>query len=51
MASKIKKGIKINQITSVMDIFPTLVELTNNSSNIEFDGKSFNLRSFNSENA
>ncbi len=40
--SKIKKGIKINQITSVMDIFPTLVELTNNSSNIEFDGKSFN---------
>ena len=38
---KIKKGIQIDQITSVLDIFPSLVDLTNLSSNIDFDGRSF----------
>ncbi len=38
---KIKKGIQINQITSVLDIFPSLIDLTNLSSNINFDGRSF----------
>ena len=37
----IKKSIKVNQITSVMDIFPTLVELCNFKSTINFDGESF----------
>ena len=38
---KIPSGIKLNQISSVLDIFPTLIELTNNSSEIDFDGLSF----------
>ena len=38
---KIKKGIQIDQITSVLDIFPSLIDLTNLSSNINFDGRSF----------
>ena len=38
---KIPSGIKVNQISSVLDIFPTLIELTNNSSEIDFDGLSF----------
>ena len=27
---KIKKGLKINQVSSVLDIFPTLIDLTDN---------------------
>ena len=38
---KIPSGIRVNQISSVLDIFPTLIELTNNSSEIDFDGLSF----------
>ena len=38
---KIPSGITVNQISSVLDIFPTLIELTNNSSEIDFDGLSF----------
>ena len=38
---KIPSGIKVSQISSVLDIFPTLIELTNNSSEIDFDGLSF----------
>ena len=37
----IPSGIRVNQISSVLDIFPTLIELTNNSSEIDFDGLSF----------
>lgn len=39
--NEIKKGIQIKQIASVLDIFPSLVELTDLSSNINFDGLSF----------
>ena len=38
---KIPSGIKVSQISSVLDVFPTLIELTNNSSEIDFDGLSF----------
>ena len=38
---KIPSGIRVSQISSVLDIFPTLIELTNNSSEIDFDGLSF----------
>ncbi len=38
---KIPSAIRVNQISSVLDIFPTLIELTNNSSEIDFDGISF----------
>jgi len=38
---KIPSRIRVNQISSVLDIFPTLIELTNNSSEIDFDGLSF----------
>ena len=37
----IKKSIKVNQITSVMDVFPSLIELANLKSEIKFDGESF----------
>ena len=37
----IKKATKVNQITSVMDVFPSLIELTNLKSEIKFDGESF----------
>jgi arylsulfatase A-like enzyme len=40
--NKIPSGTKVAQISSVLDIFPTLIELTNNSSKIDFDGLSFN---------
>jgi arylsulfatase A-like enzyme len=38
---KINSGIRINQVSSVLDIFPTLIDLTNNNSDIDFDGISF----------
>lgn len=37
----IKKSIEVNQISSVMDVFPSLVELCNFKSIINFDGESF----------
>ena len=37
----IKKATKVNQITSVMDVFPSLIELANLKSEIKFDGESF----------
>jgi len=40
--NKIPSGTKVAQISSVLDIFPSLIELTNNSSKIDFDGLSFN---------
>ena len=36
----IKKGIKIKQISSVLDVFPTLLELTGNESLNDLDGMS-----------
>ena len=38
---KIKPGIKIKQVTSVLDVFPSLIDLIENTTNINFDGKSF----------
>ena len=38
---KIPSGIRVSQISSVLDIFPTVIELTNNSSESDFDGLSF----------
>ena len=35
---KIKKGLKINQVSSVLDIFPTLIDLTDNEKINGFDG-------------
>ena len=36
----IKKGLKIKQISSVLDVFPTLIELTGNESLNDLDGMS-----------
>ena len=39
--NKIKPGIKIKQVTSALDVFPTLTDLIDNPTGINFDGKSF----------
>ena len=39
--NKIKPGIKIKQVTSALDVFPTLTDLIDSPTGINFDGKSF----------
>ena len=39
--NKIKPGIKIKQVTSALDVFPTLTDLIESPTAISFDGKSF----------
>ena len=39
--NKIKSGIKIKQVTSALDVFPTLTDLIDSPTGINFDGKSF----------
>ena len=38
--NNIKKGLKINQVSSVLDLFPTLLELTGNKALDDLDGES-----------
>ena len=38
---KVRKGLVVEQITSVMDVFPSLIDLMNFDSKNNFDGISF----------